>query len=199
MWNLDAGVQPEQTFSMTPATWVMADLNRSQQMHQALADALGLSVTDLDKQLWEDGTTFNDIIAKQGLTEEELRTAVKDAAASAIDAEVTDGTLSQDQADWLTAHMPEADTYDLAIDPLGTSLMHQAVADALGLTVEDLDKQMWQDGLTLWDIVDQQGLTHEELQTAVLEAHGKAVDQALADGLITPKQAEILSGQESGA
>ena len=77
--------------------------------------------------------------------------------------------------------------------------MHQAVADALGLTVEDLDKQMWQDGLTLWDIVDQQGMTREELQTAVLEAHGKAVDQALADGLITPKQAEILSGQESGA
>jgi hypothetical protein len=198
-WNLDAATQQDQAFNLSPATWVMADLGRSQQMHQALADSLGLSVADLDKQLWEDGSNIGDIMSQQGLTEEELKAAVNDAESAAIEGSVTDGTLTQDQADWLNQHMPDVNTFDLAVDPLGTSLMHQAVADALGLSIEDLDKQLWQDNMTLWEIVDAQGMTHEEFQTAVMEAHGKAVQQALADGLITPKQAEILSGQESGA
>jgi hypothetical protein len=199
LWNLDAETQPNQAFDLAPVTWVLADLGRSQQMHQAVADALGLSVDSLDKQLWEEGQPLSTILDEQGLTEEELRAAITDEQTAALQAAVKDGSMSQDEADWLIQHMPDANTVDLAVDPLGTSLMHQAVADALGLSVEELDKQLWQDGMTLWDIVDAQGMTREELQTALVEAHGKVVQQALADGLITPKQAEILAGQESGA
>lgn len=199
LWNLDAETQPDQAFNLAPVTWVLADLGRSQRMHQAVADALGLSADSLDKQLWEEGQPLSTILDEQGLTEEELRAAITDEQTAAIQSAVKDGSMSQDEADWLIQHMPEASTVDLAVDPLGTSLMHQAVADALGLSVEELDRQMWQDGMTLWDIVDAQGMTHEELQTALMEAHGQVVQQALADGLITPKQAEILAGQESGA
>jgi hypothetical protein len=77
----------------------------------------------------------------------------------------------------------------------GTGLLsgyvHDALADALGLTPEELTERV-ANGETAWDIAQEQGLTFEQFQELKWEAHTAAIEQAVADGVITPEQAELM-------
>ncbi len=70
------------------------------EMIAAYAEALGLSVEDLNARL-ANGETMAQIASAQGLTVEEFRTLMLDARNKAIDKAVQDGTLTQEQADWM--------------------------------------------------------------------------------------------------
>jgi hypothetical protein len=73
-------------------------------LHEALiaafAEKLDLSVEDLDARL-EAGETLADIAFEQGLTVDEFKTLMTDAHAQAVAQAVADGTLTQEQADWM--------------------------------------------------------------------------------------------------
>lgn len=66
----------------------------------AFANELGLSVEDLEAKLAA-GETVADVAFAQGLTVEEFRTLMTDAHAQAVAQAVADGTLTQEQADWM--------------------------------------------------------------------------------------------------
>jgi hypothetical protein len=70
-------------------------------MIAAFANELGLSVEDLEARL-DAGETVADVAFAQGLTFEEFRTLMIDARAQAIAQAVADGTLTQEQADWMS-------------------------------------------------------------------------------------------------
>ena len=76
--------------------------------------------------------------------------------------------------------------------------MHAAMAEALGLSVEDLQARI-DAGDTAWDIAAEQGLTTEEFQALMATARQTAIDQALADGVITAEQAERMFNGPAGA
>jgi hypothetical protein len=69
--------------------------------------------------------------------------------------------------------------------------MFLAFAQALGLTPEELETRR-QAGDTLSDIVQEQNLTAEQFQELVTTARTSAINQAVADGVITQAQADFM-------
>jgi hypothetical protein len=70
------------------------------EMIAAFAEKLGISVDDLNARLAK-GETMAQIATAQGLTVEEFRTLMTDARSQAIAQAVKNGTLTQEQADWM--------------------------------------------------------------------------------------------------
>lgn len=70
--------------------------------------------------------------------------------------------------------------------------LHDGLADALGLTSEELETRN-ANGETFWQIAEAQGFTVEEAQAIKLEIREAAIVQAVADGIITPEQAELMA------
>jgi hypothetical protein len=76
--------------------------------------------------------------------------------------------------------------------------MHAAIAEALGLSVEEFDAAL-DSGQTVWQIAEAQGVSVETLQDAMQAAHADVLAQAVADGTLTQEQADaILSNIGTG-
>jgi len=73
-------------------------------LHDALiavfAEELGVSVEDLNASLLS-GENLADIAFEKGLTVDEFQALMTDARAQAVAQAVSDGTLTQEQADWM--------------------------------------------------------------------------------------------------
>lgn len=71
-------------------------------------------------------------------------------------------------------------------------ILDNALADVLNLPVSEI--QAARDSGTTWaELADQQGVSLEDVQSAIADAHQAMIDQALADGAITQEQADTLS------
>jgi hypothetical protein len=70
------------------------------EMIDAFAEKLGISVDDLNTRL-ANGETMAQIASSKGLTADQFTTLMADARTQAIDQAVKNGTLTQDQADWM--------------------------------------------------------------------------------------------------
>jgi hypothetical protein len=70
------------------------------EMIAAFAQKLGISVDDLNARL-ANGETMAQIAYSKGVTADQFRTLMWDARSQAIDQAVKDGTLTQEQADWM--------------------------------------------------------------------------------------------------
>ena len=153
-----------------------------------------------------DGQALADAL---GITVEELRAAQEAAAEATLAQAVTDGLLTQEQADEL---LEEGFTgRHFRLRPYGESFL----ADGLGITLEELQvaKQQVYAG-HLADLVEAGVITQEQAdlavaqkavqgyigETAVQDAlqaiYEEAVNQALADGVITQEQADALLNSE---
>ena len=123
-----------------------------------------------------------------GITADELSAAREKAQAARIAQAVTDGVITQEDADQMAARQA-LQTY---IDP-------QAImAEALGISVDTL--QTYQDeGQTMSEILAQTGQTASEFVAARQTAYEAAVQKAVTDGVITQAQADqaILEGAHS--
>ena len=69
-------------------------------MHAAAAERLDMTVEELQAQI-DAGKTVWQIAEEKGLTADEIVTLMKDSRAEALDQMVADGTLTQEQADWM--------------------------------------------------------------------------------------------------
>jgi hypothetical protein len=80
-------------------------------------------------------------------------------------------------------------------DGEGEGPMHDymiaAFADALGLSTDDLEARL-DAGETLAAIAEAQGLTSEQLTTLWADARQQALDEAVADGVLTREQADWM-------
>lgn len=73
-------------------------------------------------------------------------------------------------------------------------VMSAAIADALGISVEELNAAH-QAGETAWDIAQEQGLTEDEFRTLMFAARETALEQAVQDGLISQEQADWMQSR----
>jgi hypothetical protein len=69
--------------------------------------------------------------------------------------------------------------------------MVEGLAEALNLQPEDLQKRL-EAGETPWQIAQSQGLSNEQIQQVMLEAHDKALDAAVKAGFLTQQQADWM-------
>ena len=77
----------------------------------------------------------------------------------------------------------------------GTGLLHeymeQAVADALGIPLADVEAA-FETGTTLYQFALDNGIAEEDLPDFLKEVRTAAIEAALADGIITEDQAERM-------
>lgn len=82
-----------------------------------------------------------------------------------------------------------------AMTERGSGLLHDYVhptlAEAFGLTSDELQARI-EAGDTLWAIAEEQGLTQDEFWALKVSVHTQAVEDALADGVITQEQADFI-------
>lgn len=77
----------------------------------------------------------------------------------------------------------------------GTGQMHvymrAALAEKLGMTVDDLTAQE-EAGKTICQVLEEKGYTAEEIVTLMHDARAAALDQMVADGIISQAQADAM-------
>jgi uncharacterized protein YidB (DUF937 family) len=73
-------------------------------MQDAMAEALGITHEELEER-YAAGDTAWTIAQEKGLTQDEFITLMSEARSKAFDQLVADGTLTQEQADWMAARM----------------------------------------------------------------------------------------------
>ena len=171
---------------------------------ELLAEELGVTVEDLEAAhdavmeavQAEDGRPDRDevralIAAELGVTVEELeaaQTAVQEAMLAQL---VEDGTITQEQLDEM---LEMRALRDLAQDIFSREDAQAVIAEQLGLTVEELAAAR-DEGTHIYDLAEEQGIDMETLMTAVSDARTAAFEQAVADGLLTQEQADLLLSQ----
>lgn len=75
--------------------------------------------------------------------------------------------------------------------------MINALAQAFNLTPEDLEARHAA-GETMWDIATAQGLTPEQFTDTMLQARTTALNQAVAEGVMTQEQADWMLSRMGG-
>ena len=115
-----------------------------------------------------------------GITLEELQAAQATAREAALADAVADGRITQEQADLMTARQALRDYID----------QDAILAGVLGISTDELEAAKADH--TVRDLIVNSGLSPEEMRTAVQEAYEAAVAQAVADGVITQEQADLL-------
>ncbi len=177
---------------------------------EAIAKALGMTADELSAQLWG-GRSIADLADKAGVDLQGLYETAENARdesrLAAIDAAVKAGTLSAEQAAWMKDGI--ANGYGegelrmrLPGGRGGGDAEQEAIAKALGLTVSELQANLW-GGRTLADLADRAGVKIEDVQAAAKAGREQALrDQiasALANGEITQAQADwMIEGLENG-
>jgi hypothetical protein len=162
----------------------------------ATAEAFGLTVDELDA-LRDEGKSLVDVAIEQDMTVADFDAKMNAARQSAIEQAVADGVLTQEQADELAAIEAEREANrpvkDHSDSPLYT-YMQTAIAEAFGISVEDLEA-MQEAGTSLKDLAIEQDLTVAEYKSRIETARLSAIDAALADGVITQEEADAMKAR----
>jgi hypothetical protein len=123
---------------------------------EALADALGISVDELEE-------------------------AQQQARETMIEEAVANGLLSQEQADLM-----------LSLDALKSYVDQQALlAEALGISSEELQAAL-EDGTTMTELMEELGLDAATVRENLVAAHEQALEEAVADGIISQELADQI-------
>lgn len=183
-----------------PERGMMENIIDREAMHATLADVLGLSVAELDAAHAE-GKRLPEIAEAQGVALADVEAAMQAAWQTAVNDALTAGTITQEQADRLLERggrlgmgapkggmRGDGGLMETIFTP---EAMHATIAQALGMTVDELEAAHV-DGQRLPEIAEAQGVTMEAVQTAVEAARTTAIEQALAAGTITQEQADML-------
>lgn len=88
-------------FGSGPGTGPLAEYREV--IHQAVADALGISVDEFEQAI-EDGQTLADLADEYDVDLADLRSAMEEGRADALAQAVEDGVITQEQADWMSDH-----------------------------------------------------------------------------------------------
>jgi predicted DNA-binding protein (UPF0251 family) len=180
-------------------------------MTESLAGSLEISASELEER-HEAGETIWDIANDLGISQEDFRDLMLEARNDAINQAVVDGILSQEQGEWMLDHMGGVMGFGpgmMGARPGGRGFygegegplhdyMAPAMADAFRLTVEELEA-LHESGKNLWDYAQEQGISEEEFLALKEAARIEAINQALADGIISQEQADrMLDHMEQG-
>ncbi|HEX2075115.1 MAG TPA: hypothetical protein VHF92_15130 [Geodermatophilus sp.] len=103
---------------------------------------------------------------------------------------VTDGSLTQEQADEVATTLGEAGLGGRGGHHHGGGLDLAAAATALGLSEQDLRTALEADGTTLAQIAEDRGVAVDDLVAALVRAEEERLADAVADGRITQEQAD---------
>ena len=165
-----------------------------------MAELLGVSVEELEAAREND--TMSDLVEAAGLTREEVKAALSEAKANALNAAVDEGLLTAEQAEQIQSREGRKGRRGGGGNRLGGIIdraeVQQTLAGILGISVEELEAAR-EDGTKLPELIEELGLDAEEVKAEMQAAREAAIQQAVEDGTITQEQAdELLSGEGRG-
>lgn len=143
-----------------------------EEMAEAIAGVLGMTAEELESALAE-GQTLFDIVEEQGVDLADVQAAMEAARREHLETMIDEAP----PAGWMLLYHDE---------------MEQAVADALNISVDELEAGR-AEGKHLFEIAEEQGLDPETVHEALEAAREGIVDQAVADGVLTEEQAEEMT------
>ena len=76
--------------------------------------------------------------------------------------------------------------------------MHAAIADALGMTVEDFEAAI-AEGKTPYILASERGIDFANVRAAMTSLHAEALKQATDEGLVTQERANWMLGRQAGS
>lgn len=165
---------------------------------QVVADALGLDLTALQTEL-QAGKTIADIATEQDVELSAIVDAVVATRQEALATAVSDGTLTQAQADAqiellkanLDVQFTKTMTFAGGRDGFGGrgGAQLEVVATALGIDAATLQTEL-EAGKTIADIATEQNVELSVVVDAVITAHQEALAAAVTDGKLTQAQAD---------
>lgn len=175
-------------------------------LHDYMLPAFGqaFDLSDAELSVLEEAQQIMDNIAENYPPgSEEFITRMKEAVETAVDAALADGAITEEQAQNMLDRLNQSGKPAVGgkgfgrrgmgtpQDGLLADYIEPAIAEAFGLSVDELQARQ-EAGETLWDIGVEQGLTLEQFQTIMQEAHTNAINNALNDGVITQDQADLM-------
>lgn len=178
------------------------------------AELTGLSEDEVTEAL-EDGQTFAEIAEAEGVDPQEIVDAAVAEAEARLQEAVDAGRLTEEQMERmlerLTEALPERLEQPCPARQAGGVFgqfheafwtMYDAVAEALGLTPEELFGEL-HGGKSVAEVAEEQGVEleaiHEALEEARVEARKQAIEQAVENGRLTQEQADwMVEGLEQG-
>lgn len=143
------------------------------------------------------------LATRLGISSDQLKTDVQGAASDTVNQMLKDGTITQQQADKLNQEIQNGNYPGLlgrfggfggcGKGDFGTSFQSivQSVADTLKLTPQQIQDQL-KSGKSLADIAGAQGVSRDDLKSAITTAVDQQVDKAVTDGKITQTRADQI-------
>lgn len=145
------------------------------------------------------------VAGKLGISEDKLSTAIKDSELEVLDEAVADGSLTQEQADRIRAHIEEyggtlrGPFFGRGFGGPGFGHHHcravgfvvDAAAEVLGMTEDDLKAQL-RDDKSLANVADAQGMSLDDFKSGLLKQIKAQLDQKVTDGDLTQERADGL-------
>lgn len=86
----------------------------------------------------------------------------------------------------------------LGIMAVDEAEMHAAIADALGMSLQDFEAAL-AEGKTPYLLASEQGIDFTDVLTAMGDAHADALKLAVAEGLITQERADWMLSRQAGS
>jgi hypothetical protein len=139
--------------------------------------------------LTDDATDGNALLADAlGISTEDLQAAREQASQAALEQAISEGTITQEQADEMAERKQ---THEAVASYLDQKAL---MAAALGLSVDELEAAL-AEGKTMRDLFEESELDAATVRENMQAAREAALAQAVADGVITQEQADELSDQ----
>lgn len=150
-------------------------------------DVLTLLNLDRDalQEKLEAGSTFEEIATAQGVSKEQLKTALTAAF------EKQQSEMKQQFESNLDTLISTKQDFkkDFKGSRLGGHIGLESVAEALGITEDALKTALQADGATIASVAKEQGLSTDTIIDQVKEAITAQIDQAVTDGKLTAEKA----------
>jgi hypothetical protein len=173
-----------------------------------IAEVQGMTPKELGEQL-EAGRTLAEIAEANGSTGGQLVSQVADHIAAHLAVQVTAGKLDQERADEVVDRTEQTLTELIDVEhPFGTILekhRHRAVrwaglraaGEVFGLSVDEVRTQL-EEGNTLAQIADAQGVDEDVLIEAILAPVAQRIEQAVERGQLTDQEAAEALDRATG-
>ena len=130
----------------------------------------------------ESGIDYQSLLAAElGISVDDLQSAQQDAQAAGLEQAVEDGLITAEHAELIQARQALMDYID----------KEAIMAEALGISVEELQESK-ANGTRRSDLIEELGLDADEVAAQIKAAHQAAVEQAVADDVITQEQADQI-------
>jgi DNA-binding CsgD family transcriptional regulator len=172
---------------------------------QAVVKATNLTMVEITQQ-WASGKTLSEIITSNGGTVETVTADAKTTVTDALTKAVTNGRLTQAQADEQIAALDAAINTVLTttfaeagqnasqrVAELGVDLaLFKATQDTTGLSRANLVTQLSADGATYASVIAANNATVDAVKTAATKIITDRLTQAVSNGRLAQKQADEL-------